>query len=349
MTEQGHAIPQKRNISHFERFLDWWGHLRPFERSGRIYEYLAIRPVYSALARIFGEPRLPSSRAITAATAETFAALSREEVRTLRDRSHYFESVHLFIGLTYMPLALIQLPLNAGLTLYALVLILLHLWIVPVERYKRALCVRLLSHTDPTLPDAPSPQREPVINEIRKEVRDETREETRQEIREEVRENRTSDEAGLNATVAVSVERHWLFGPWKWESEQLYRSLGVESFRAAVLEVDRITSPIDQRQSRPRSIASLDPEDLGAFEQHTRIAQTSHLFGIGLHLPFLIGDTLYRSLPGMLYILFLLAIDTYALLLQRATRIRLRRVLERRRMPRNSYAKPGVEKSLESV
>jgi hypothetical protein len=308
MSERNTALTMPHSVRTLEIWIDRYGRLTRIESSGRLYELTGIRQLYRVVAHLFGEAALPESRTLHTATS---LGLTREAMRQHRDRTLYYEVSNLVILLCYLPLAAMSWVLHSLLTVYAVVLCLLHLSLVLIERYKRALYGICL--------DLPTNAAEPQDHFV-------TPPAPRQDW---PRSPATPSTSGLGRLAA------WYFLPHRFETERLYRTLGSETVRGWVITFTRLTAvPQEHRHKTPRSISGSGIAGLLKFDHETRTSEASHMVGICLELPFLVLFILQRVPVGIAYIASLLFLNTSFVMLQRATRVRLWRVLSKRGVSR---------------
>jgi hypothetical protein len=306
MSQRNPALPMSRSVRIFELFFDRYGRLTWIERSGRIYELSGIRFFYMIVAQLFGETVLPATRRLHGAASAFFPELTRGQICELRDRTLYYEISNLFIVIFYLPLIAMSFALHSKLVIYVATLACLHAILVGVERYKRALyslCVEKLdfaSHPD----RAVSP-----IGPLHSDM---------------------TPSSPPKGTISA-----WYFTPRRFETERFYRALGLEKIRNNVITFTRITIlPPEHRDRNPRSISGSAIDCLVAFDHETRVSEVTHLIGFLLQMPFLVLFLMRRAPLGVAYVLFLLWVNMSFILLQRATRVRLWRVLAKRRVSR---------------
>jgi hypothetical protein len=307
MPDRNPALPIPTSVRTLEACIDRYARLISIERSGRLYEWTGVRLLYLLTAHLFGEASLPPSRNAAAA----MPGLSRHEIEERRDRTLYYEISNLVIFLFYLPLVAMTAMLHSALVFYALLLCLLHGSLVLIERYKRALLSLHLSQ---------SPISQSSI-----------------EVSEEMRTVVVGKPVGQMNQPAASQSRSlstWYFLPHRFETDRLYRALGMETVRQWVILFARLTAAPKQRQGPIRSLPGASIAHLLEFDHETRVSEASHLVGILLELPFLALFALRQALPGIAYIATLLLLNTSFVLLQRATRLRLWRVLSKRGVPR---------------
>ncbi len=132
----------------FIAFIRFYLRLKPWETSGRLYEWIGIRWVDGLLSRVFGE--MPLDR------YEPGDTLSREYLLNKMLRGQYSEVVNAMCFCIYVGLAVVcWIPGHLGLTIFALLIAGHHFLIVPIERYKRALAQEWLRHPE-ALTDEPA-------------------------------------------------------------------------------------------------------------------------------------------------------------------------------------------------
>jgi hypothetical protein len=268
-----------------------------------LYEVLGVRGLYQLVSRMFGEPVLPSSTQLRRRETTPLPGVTMESAAVSCERTRYYEVSNLVICLTYGPLIVLCASLKVALAYYALVLFCLHGLLVLIERYKRALYGLYLNWLPTAGHVPPHPD------------------------------TRTAPQEAAND--GPERRRSWYFTPHRFETERLYRAIGMERVRQLVITFTKLTAqPPDQRGKHPRSIFGTSADCLAEFDAETRVSEVSHLIGAILHAPFLVLFLVRRSPPGLFYILLLLCLDFSFVLLQRATRVRVWRIMERRRASR---------------
>ncbi len=142
----------------FPTFLGWYLGVKPWEKSGRLYELLGIRWIDAKLSAVFGE--LPLTR-YTPGESLPWAFLTRKLLR-----GQYSEIVNGMCALIYIGLVLVCLWAGfIGLAAFAGLITVHHLLILPIERYKRALAEEWLSHPE-ALNDGPADAEVPYLRTV---------------------------------------------------------------------------------------------------------------------------------------------------------------------------------------
>lgn len=272
----------------FPKLVRWYLRLKPWEVSGRMYEWMGIRWVDQRLSAMFGEAPLPRY----SPGSELPKALLQ---RTLL-RGQYSEIVNFICALIYVGLVVVCLwPGYLGLAVFAALIGLHHLLILPIERYKRALVGEWLEHPE-ALTDGPADLDPPYLR-------------TRKEL------------------------VHWYFRPLSFESVELYDRIGIHSYRLFVFWMTNMVESFADEEARvhaPNQIKNPSIEQLDQFERGTRTSETVHLLGILEHLPFAIVFLNKLYWVGLVYMLGIAYLNIYAIFLQRQHRVRLFKLLLRR-------------------
>lgn len=281
------------------RFVQAWTRVRRFERTGRIYEALGLRSVFSRIAGMFGEELPPS----VSARSGSHGAPEAERLLRSYARTRYHELVNLIALAVYAALlAMLVIDGQGVLAVYCLLLMVTHALPALMERYKRARYEAILDSegiADRTISVAavwrPQAAKAPAC---------------------------------LTGRLASAY-----FTPRRFETDRFYRMIGMEAFRAFVLRLFEATMPqgesaIARATGAPGAEADMDRflkgrSDVIAFETNTRIAEATHLTGMLLHIPFAAAFIAERSLAGALYVALMLATNLACVLLQRWHRARL--------------------------
>lgn len=125
----------------FIAFIRWYLTLKPWETSGRIYEWIGIKWVDAKLSAVFGEVPLPRY--------EPGSELPRAYVHNKVLRGQYSEVVNAMCMMIYLGLMLLCLVADhRGLAVWSIVLAFHHWIVLPIERYKRALVEEWLRHPE---------------------------------------------------------------------------------------------------------------------------------------------------------------------------------------------------------
>lgn len=274
--------------SPLRRFVDAWCAVREPERDGRLYERMGLRAAFQLIARLFGEQLPPASWEAAPAQADA----RPEEWARISVRSRYHELLNLIALVLYTPwLVWLLLEGRSGLAAYCLLLMLTHTMALLLERYKRARALAILAASGAgtlrmTLADVWRPQ------------------------------------AVSLPPILVSRTVRWYMATKRFETDRLYRLLGLGLLRRFVLMLLRETStdriPPGQEDRFIKSRA-----DLCLFEKQTRIAEATHLAGMLLHIPFVAGVVLAKDRTGGVYVAFMLVVNLLCVLLQRWHRVRI--------------------------
>ena len=285
-----------------QRFLEgalvrWW-RVSAIERNGVLYEFLGLRPLFSLIAWLFGESLPPAARHNARNGIE---APPTDRLRYILARTRYHEFVNLICIAFYTPaLALTATTPHPGLLAYGVALVGTHLVALLLERYKRARCESLL-HTLGEPVELPPEEALP------------------------------EESSAVPSPWITSRIADLYFLPKPFETERFFSAIGLDRYRRFILWIARLSLPPAPEPSRRGRFLANDGAALTTFEAQTRIAETTHLIGASLHLPFLVLFLRDRFVPGLLYIAFLLYLNLYCVLLQRCHRTRLRRLMARRR------------------
>lgn len=131
----------------FIAFIRWYLTLKPWERSGRIYEWMGIPWIDAKLSKVFGESPL-----VRYAPGDS---LSREYLQGKMLRGQYSEVVNAMCFLIYVGLMVIcWLAGHWGLGAWSALIAFTHWIVMPIERYKRALSEEWM-RTEGALTDEP--------------------------------------------------------------------------------------------------------------------------------------------------------------------------------------------------
>ncbi len=218
--------------------------------------------------------------------------LASAEVAQIRMRARYHELINLMSIAVQLPLPWLAWRTgNVPLTAYGLALLVPHVLSVMLERFKRAIC----EASSATSVSSESPEHGPA---------------------------KASDHAAASDCPAA----HWYFGPFACENERLYEVLGVEAFRRFVLTLIRVSAPPAKDGALLRNVRG-GRRGLAAFEEQTRTAELTHLFGTLLHVPFAVAFALAGFWSGFAFVLVLFALNIICALLQRQHRVRLAKLL----------------------
>lgn len=132
--------------------------------------------------------------------------------------------------------------------------------------------------------------------------------------------------------IRLTRKLYWYFAPKKWETEQLYRWIGVELFKFLVTTYiynTRLTREERQQGKKPSYVKGTTMQNAVQFVQDTRVAETIHLFALLINVPLFL-EGLILGLPSIVWcVLPVLILDTYLVLLQRSHRLRMWPLLER--------------------
>lgn len=123
------------------KFFRHYMRLTPWERSGRIYEWLGIAKLDRFLAGMFGATVVPRYKpGLTA---------SRNFLSDQYHRGRYSEVVNIICFVIYLVIMAFSVVHHLTWAFwYAVLLSLTHLQVIPVERYKRALISEWMNHPD---------------------------------------------------------------------------------------------------------------------------------------------------------------------------------------------------------
>lgn len=218
--------------------------------------------------------------------------LTSAELAQIRMRARYHELINLMSIVAQLPLPwLASRTGNGPLTAYGLALLVPHILSVMLERFKRAICETSSATTLILETQAHGPAKAPD-----------------------------------RAASSHCAQAHWYFGPFPCETERLYEVLGVEAFRRFVLTLIRISAPPANDGASLRNVRG-GRRGLAAFEEQTRTAELTHLFGTLLHVPFAVAFALEGFWSGLAFVLCLFALNVICALLQRQHRVRLAKLL----------------------
>lgn len=142
----------------FTRFIRWYLALKPWERSGRLYEWIGIRWIDLKLTALFGEAPLVRYQP---GDTQSRAFLARKSLR-----GQYSEIVNAMCALIYIGLIGVCLLQGfLGLAAFAGLITAHHLLILPIERYKRALLNEWFAHPE-ALHDGPADPDPPYLRTV---------------------------------------------------------------------------------------------------------------------------------------------------------------------------------------
>jgi len=303
-----HAVGgDPRRTGALARFVDAWCLVRRFERRGRIYERLGLRPVFAAVSSLFGE-RLPPP---------SWAPGSRLDERGQHDlirtyaRTRYHELVNLIALAVYsLLLALLLASGRPIAAVYCVVLMVTHALPALLERYKRARCDALLT-------DAGVSSRGMSMAAAW----------------------RPQTVSAPRALTSPAAE--WYFAPKRAETRRFFGRLGVGAFREFVLHLFRAAGTDEAAPSGAGGRFVQSRSDLAAFDAQLRISEATHLVGMALHVPFVASFLHPTHVAGLAYVGMMLAVNLECVLLQRQHRSRLWSALRRVSQGRPGSASSG--------
>jgi len=279
-----------------EALLRLWWRLLPIERDGRVYELLGFRPVFSLVARMFGETLPPPARCGPGDTA----AWTTDHLRLVRVRTRYHELVNLISVTIYLVLIVVTaLTPHRLLLAYAVILASTHAVSILLERYKRARCEAILRSRD-------EPADAPPLDTVAD----------------------ATPVAAASASAAPAAG--WWFRPRPFETDRFYAIVGVNGFRRFIFWLIRASLPPATERKRHSRFLENGGAGLVSFEAQTRVSEATHLFGALLHAPFVVAFARDGYWIGVAYVVYMLYMNLYSALLQRAHRARLWRVMTRR-------------------
>lgn len=214
---------------------------------------------------------------------------SFNRIRDAYYKGQYSEVVNIMSCLIYITMMAGFLYWNVDWAAWwTLAIMSVHAVCIPIERYKRACMLQWLDHPEAlTAPDPPLPPRRGPKQLL-----------------------------------------HPVFKPRRFESEAFYDKVWVDSFRNFVMWLASLSIKMPgDHQSVHNTLKTRDLDYLDAFERQTRVGETIHFIGILQHVPFwaLIPST--RAWPVLLFALWPLYLNVYALFLQRQHRARIFRLL----------------------
>lgn len=276
-------------------FWQAWLHLRAAEHGGLLYERLGLRPIFGAIAGTFGETLPPAA----SRTQSAEGVPDLDEARRIYWWSRYHEVVNTVAFALQTPLA----PLGASggsapLAVLGGAICAMHAFCVGLERYRRARSLALLA----ALPDGGN------LADARPGAR-------------------YSPPPPL---LLGPVAEAW-FRPRWFEGDRFYRATGAWTFRRVVLWVYSVAFEGSAAAGRGPDFLPRGRAGLLALEGQSRVAELSHLFGMALHLPFLLL-ALRSGMPvGAAYVGFLLCLNAWCALIQRSHRSRMAGALARLR------------------
>lgn len=258
--------------------------LAPWERSGRIYEWLGIASLDRLLASFFGATVVPRMK--------PGLTVSRHFLSDQYHRGRYSEIVNIVCVLIYVViLAFCYVHRLPWAFWYSVILMVTHLQVIPVERYKRALIAEWMRHQD-LLTDEEIP----------------------------IRPRRTAEQL-----------HHWFFSPRPFESEKFYDKLVVDSYRRFVSWLTFLSQAETKDNAPPANALKKRSLDyLDDFEVGTRQSEVIHWIGITEHIPLYIAFISVQAWAGLGWMLWPLYLNVWAIFLQRQHRARITRLLLKR-------------------
>lgn len=257
-----------------------WLAVKPWERSQKFFVYTGVSTLYHIHAGIFRTPKL-----------EPYAPGEQQSRDDLLETYHvgrYAEVVNLYCLFLYAPMLLYAVMAHiAWLIAYLAFTMLIHVIVIPIERYKRMMIEEWLRHPEQlTLPKRPLPER------------------------------RDPDKLS-----------HWLYTPKSFESDTFYKRIGIEPFRKFVEFMTSLSVPADAGDYTPNELHGGSRDYLDAFERHTRESELIHWIGLLQHIPLWIALIVSRGWWMMIWMCAIMYFNLWSGFLQRHHRLRLYRVL----------------------
>lgn len=126
--------------------------------------------------------------------------------------------------------------------------------------------------------------------------------------------------------IRLSHKMDWYFAPRRFETELLYRAIGVEAFKNIVtLYIDNTRLTKEERENGKKAsyLRGGSKQEKIQFVRDTRVAETIHFCALLINVPVFI-EGIVLGLPSVVwFILPVLILDVYLVLLQRAHRLRM--------------------------
>lgn len=241
--------------------------------------------------------RLAGERMLPRLDEPNAAGWSRQKIAEIREGSRYFLIANVFRLMVYVGPGIVAAQHSSVIPLATMgVIVLFHVLCIVLELYKSALC-RI--HSDKLSSGQWVECEAPDPPDIR-----------------------------------LSPRMDWWFSPRRWESEPLYRVIGVEMFKSMVtwyIDNTRLTKEERDSGKRPSYIKGLSPLETLKFVRDTRVAESIHLCAFFINVPLFI-EGLVLNLPLIVwFVLPVLILDAYLVLLQRHHRLRMWPVIVRAR------------------
>jgi hypothetical protein len=275
------------------------------EATGRTFEIIGIRLFYAWITNIFKEPLFPSVSRIEQDQTPTPLPVSPETLQHTVQVTRYHELINLIYSTATLPLVLLSLLLgHFWLCVLGALIFIVHLLFTLQERYKRVLCLLLLSRPNQTFEN-------PV-------------------------QNTAPEQSETPKTLSTRIADVW-FSPFAFETTRFYRLLGVEWFRQQLLQTaESAFLDKDQRAKGEKHshIRGGSEEHFLRYIQQTRTSEVIHLVGVCQHIPFLYVFVMERLFPASAYVLLFQWVNTWCILLQRYHRVRIETLLRRYRRKR---------------
>ncbi len=275
------------------------------EATGRAFETIGVRLFYAWITHIFDEPLLPCVNSIEREHMQQPLPVSQESLQHTVQVTRYHEMINLIYSTATLPLVLISLLFgHFWLCILGFLIFIVHLLFTVQERYKRVLCLLLLSRStqkyeEPAQEVLPSPWETPK-------------------------------------TLSARIANAW-FSPFPFETARLYRRLGVEWFRQQILQAaESAFLDKDQRAKGEKHshIRGGSEAHLLRYSHQTQTAEMIHIVGVCQHIPFLYIFATERLLPASAYVLLFQSVNTWCILLHRYHRVRSATLLSRYRRKR---------------
>ncbi len=220
-------------------------------------------------------------------------AFGTDEARRVIWWSRYHEVVNVLAIAVQAPLAPLGAAVgSAPLAAYGGALCAMHAACVGLERYKRARCLDLL-------PDGPGSARP------------------------------AARYAPAPALLGRRSAALW-FAPRRFETEAFFRGTGAQAFRRVVLWVYSVAFAGTEGGRSGPDFLPRGAASLAGLDGQSRVAEVSHLFGLLLHVPFLVAAIHRGMAVGVAYVLFLICLNLWCALIQRHHRARIVRAMARR-------------------
>jgi hypothetical protein len=222
---------------------------------------------------------------------------SLAKVAEIKEGSRYFLTANIFRGVVYIPPALGAWGHFSWIPLSTMgFIVLFHSLCIILEAYKHQLCQ---AHSR-ALSEGRWPE----------------------------------EEAKEPPDIRLSSKTDWYFAPRRWESEKLYRALGMFAFQQMVtyyIDNTRLTKEERKRGKKAVFLKSSRPDDTLQFVRDTRVAESIHLCAFFLNIPVFVQGVALQ-LPFVAgFVLPVLILDAYLVLLQRHHRLRMWSMIVRAR------------------